>query len=124
MCEQGLECVAIAPGVTLGSTYRVVWCSCATNFRLKDQSEWCEWCKCPRCGGKGQKWAAFNRGNDESLPGVEINMDLVVVLSLYGLAVYALHILEDYPFMYLHITGLVAVAQLVRVAFPNFTFKL
>lgn len=87
---------------------------------MKDQSEWCEWCKCPRCGGKGKKWTAV----DEPLVGVEINMDMVVVLSLYGLAVYALHFLEDSPFMYLYIAGGVAVAQLVRIVFPNFTFKL
>ena len=121
---QGLECVPIAPGVTLGSTYRVVWCSCATNLRLKDQSEWCEWCKCSRCGGKGQKWTPFAHSNDEQLVGVEINMDLVVVLSLYGLALYALFFVEDYPFMYLNIAGGVAIAQLVRLVFPNFTFKL
>eukprot|EP00597_Dinobryon_sp_UTEXLB2267_P001896 CAMPEP_0170070764 /NCGR_PEP_ID=MMETSP0019_2-20121128/8932_1 /TAXON_ID=98059 /ORGANISM="Dinobryon sp., Strain UTEXLB2267" /LENGTH=949 /DNA_ID=CAMNT_0010279121 /DNA_START=35 /DNA_END=2881 /DNA_ORIENTATION=- len=38
--ELGLERVAISPEITLGSSYRVIWCNCAKNPRFKDSSEW------------------------------------------------------------------------------------
>jgi hypothetical protein len=40
----------VSRGVDLGCTYRVIFCECHKDRRLKDEGAWCEFCRCPRCG--------------------------------------------------------------------------
>jgi len=112
--------VAISPEITLGSSYRVIWCNCAKNPRFKDSSEWCEWCRCVKCGAKRSKvWS-------EASPELEfdVNIDLFLVLVVYGAVAYAVYCVEDYPYLYLHIAGFVAMAHLIRNYFSTFTYRL
>lgn len=95
----------------------MVWCNCANNHLVKDISEWCEWCKCDKCGRKGQRYASRSAGTAD-LGGLEINSDLLLLLSIYGAVAFALVYVEDFTYMYLHTAGAVAAAHLVRNSVP------
>lgn len=108
----------VAVGVVLGSTYRVVYCNCASDFSLKDQSEWCSWCTCRRCGGKNLPFQDSDRShrfysayelNDISSALVPV---LTVVITTWLLLSW--DILQYKPYYYLHTLGILALSYIVR----------
>jgi hypothetical protein len=49
-------------GVTLGPTYKVYYCNCASVLpRIEYAKDFCEWCRCKCCGGR--------RGDSLTKPG-------------------------------------------------------
>lgn len=112
----------IEPDVVLGSTYRVISCDCAKDWRLKDEEEWCSFCRCKFCGGKDRYRAKstsggpgfYNRRDPTALDEVSANAYLVALLGL--LAAFAHIYAADTPHRHLYLLGGVAAAFIVRDA--------
>lgn len=112
-----------SPGVILGTTYRVVSCACAKDYRLKDQTEWCSFCRCKFCGGRTLfrnegGWHpdyGFSRGGARGknlLDDISANAYLAASLVMLGLL--SLLYAGDMPHRHLYLAGAVAGAFLLR----------
>lgn len=99
-------------GVLLGPTYRVVHCSCATNRKLKFQSEWCEWCLCRKCGGKNLPRDPSDYYSRED-GGSDFSVDLLHIFGLLVLAAACFLRVEDKPYQAFHFIGIAAAGHVL-----------
>lgn len=109
----GKSCQSVCNGVLLGPTFRVVHCSCATNLKLKFQSEWCEWCLCRKCGGKNlpREFTSRDYGRDDGAS--DFSVDLLHLFGLFVLAGACFLRVEEKPYLSLYFVGIAAAAHVL-----------
>ncbi len=105
------KCVAVAKGVTLGPTIRVVSCNCALDKALKKQADWCEWCLCRKCGGKN---LPRQHSTDHTYGGEDFNAHFGYYLLLNVLMFSMFYFVKEHFYKYTYVAGTVAVLSLVR----------
>ena len=114
-----------SPGVILGTTYRVVSCACAKDYRLKDPTEWCSFCQCKFCGGKelhraaaaGASWhpdLGYTGGRGGSRLLDDISANVYLAISLLALGALSAWYAGDRPHRHLYMAGAVAAVYLLR----------
>jgi hypothetical protein len=113
----------VTPDVIIGSTYRVVSCKCARDYRLKEERDWCSYCRCKFCGGKnlasnyGDR-SGWNPSGSGSYPTGNL-LDIVsanayLAIALFFLGLFTHLYAADRPHRHLYIMGGVSAAYLLR----------
>ena len=116
-----LQQYCIEPDVVLGSTYRVISCACAKDWRLKDEDEWCSFCRCKFCGGRERYYArSASRDSDflsrGRMPLDEISANVYLAALLVLIAAFVHIYAADSPHRHLYLLGGTASAFLCRDA--------
>lgn len=106
---------AVSPGVVVGPAFRVLYCNCSKDTRLKSMDHWCDWCLCPRCGGKD----LFKRGAKNELRSQfseynDLSVDLGLAVIVIALAFCSVLFGIDYPYRQLYIFGCLAASFVLR----------
>jgi hypothetical protein len=112
----------------MGTTYRVIYCSCSTDLTLKEQIEWCPWCLCRKCGGKNLPFKTnFNDNNDNNNSMMrnfsfskDLNLDLIVLTLLCIIPVLSVIYIDDAPYLYVYFLGLIAFGNCINNIFEYF----